>query len=90
MIESVFEFLFKYRPVVFERGRLAFDAPLSTLALVGIGVLILAVVLIGYTRARTKRRRDAILLATLRIAALGLLAFALLRPMLLSGTSWES
>ncbi len=86
MFESVFGFLFKYRPVVFERGRLRFDAPLSTMALIGIGALVLAVVLIGYTRARTKKRRDAILLATLRIAALGLLAFALLRPMLLIPT----
>ncbi|MGD8867370.1 MAG: hypothetical protein PVI01_07060 [Gemmatimonadales bacterium] len=86
MFESVFEFLFKYRPVVFERGRLAFDAPASTVALVGIGVLVLAVVAVAYARARTKQRRDAILLATLRIAALGLLAFALLRPMLLIPT----
>ena len=26
-LEALFEFLFKYRPVVFEKGRLAFAAP---------------------------------------------------------------
>ena len=36
-MEALFEFLFKYRPVVFEKGRLAFAAGLGTYTVVATG-----------------------------------------------------
>ncbi len=86
MFESIFEFLFKYRPLVFEKGRLAFDAPWPAGVLLGVVALVVAVVVIAYTRARTKTKRDAVVLALFRIAALALLAFSLSRPLLLIPT----
>ena len=84
--ESVFTFLFKYRPLVFEKGQLAFGTPLS-LAIVGSTLfVILVLVVLGYSRARAKGRRDVLVLATLRLSALALLLFCLARPMLLIPT----
>ncbi|MEE9133612.1 MAG: hypothetical protein V3U13_08630 [Gemmatimonadota bacterium] len=84
--ESVFEFLFKYRPLVFEKGRLAFAAPWPVSLLALAGVVIVALVLIAYARARAKSRRDMVVLSTLRVAVLALLFFCLARPMLLIPT----
>ena len=84
--ETVFEFLFKYRPVVFEKGRLAFAAPWPLAVLAVIAALIVAIAVITYVRARTEKRRDVIVLSTLRVGALALLLFCLARPMLLVPT----
>lgn len=84
--ESIFAFLFKYRPLVFEKGRLAFGAswPLAAVAL-AVAVVIVAIA-VSYTRARPRTRRERGLLVGLRSAALLLLAFCLMRPMLLLPT----
>jgi uncharacterized membrane protein len=84
--ESVFEFFFKYRPVVFEKGRLAFAAPWSLTVVAVIGALVAAIAVITYARSRTEKRRDRIVLSTLRIAAMALLLFCLARPILLVPT----
>lgn len=81
--ESVFEFLFKYRPLVFSKGEFAFGAS-STMTTVIIGALV-AALLASLTYARVQAestRRDRILMATSRAALLALLAFCLLRPTL--------
>lgn len=85
-LEGVFEFLLKYRPIVFEKGRLAFATawPLYTLILIGGAAVALAV--FSYARARAKTRRDLVLLTSLRILAMGLLVFCLARPVLLIPT----
>jgi uncharacterized membrane protein len=84
-VHGLFEFLFKYRPVVFEEGAFAF-AP-SRGALV-VGLLAVAAALVaawGYRRARARdgsiATRDRLVLAGLRVGALALLAACLFRPM---------
>ncbi len=85
-LESLFEFLFKYRPVVFEKGRLAFATPWPAYLLALIGGLVLVLALFTYARTRIRRRGDVIVLTSLRAGALGLLLFCLARPTLLIPT----
>ncbi len=85
-LESVFEFLFKYRPVVFEKGRLAFATPWPVYAILAGGLLALALVLFTYSRARPRSRRDMVVLTGLRAAVLALILFCLARPTLLIPT----
>ncbi|MGD8277285.1 MAG: hypothetical protein PVH00_04630, partial [Gemmatimonadota bacterium] len=79
----MFEFLFKYRPLLFREGRLAFGAPVQPLLIVLAAGLVVAVAVWTYRRAGGRASdRDRILLAGLRAGALAVLAFALLRPVL--------
>lgn len=83
----MFEFLFKYRPVVFERGELTLAWPgwalLLVLAAVGLSVWFL----LRYRRlSPSTSRRDRWILGGLRAAVLGVLAFALFRPSLVVST----
>jgi uncharacterized membrane protein len=87
-LEPVFEFLFKYRPIVFENGRFALDASrpasMAVLAALALGAL----ALVTYARApRGLARRDAIALGVLRTVALLLVAFCLLRPVMVLSTA---
>jgi uncharacterized membrane protein len=80
-LESVFEFLFKYRPVVFERGELAFGAA-RPLPLLAVAAAVALPAVLTYARARGKSRgRDRAVLAALRVAILAVVALCLLRPM---------
>ncbi len=85
-LESVFEFLFKYRPVVFEKGRLAFATPWPIYVILAAVVLVLTLAVYTYSRTRTRNRRDVAVLSGLRAAALGLVLFCLARPTLLIPT----
>ncbi|MFQ5704860.1 MAG: hypothetical protein ACE5HT_12670 [Gemmatimonadales bacterium] len=86
-LEGVFGYLFKYRPVVFERGDLVFGAPWPLILLVLVAVAIVLPPLITYGGMSAKLRRvDRALLTGLRIAVLAMLVFALLRPMLVVAT----
>ena len=83
MFESLFEFLFKYRPLIFEQGELALRA--SWVGFLALGAAAGA----GYLTLRTylavrgnSQRLDRAVLTAIRIAALGVLAFCLLRPVL--------
>ena len=83
MLESVFEFLFKYRPLIFAEGDFSFRASwagyMALIAAVGAGLLTLRV----YARVRGNSRPfDRAILTALRLTALGVLAFCLLRPVL--------
>ena len=84
MFESAFEFLFKYRPLVFQEGDFTLRAAwtvyiVATLAAAAVAVLTLQT----YARARGRSRRvDRSVLAGLRLAALALLLFCLFRPVL--------
>ena len=86
MGESIFTFLFKYRPVVFARGDLAFALRESWWALVVAGVLATGIAAILYMRTRRLARRDRIALTGLRTGALALLLFCLAAPVLLVAT----
>ncbi|MEJ2203382.1 MAG: hypothetical protein P8170_04680 [Gemmatimonadota bacterium] len=82
-MDALFELLFKYRPLVFEQGELAFLAP----AAVRLGLLAAAVAgalaVATYTMARGRSvLADRMVMAGLRVTLLGLLLFALLHPAL--------
>jgi uncharacterized membrane protein len=84
---SVFEFLFKYRPLVFEKGELVLAWPwpvfVAVLALIALAVP----TLLRYRRVAGKTRvSDRVVLSLIRVAALAVLAFILFRPMLLVST----
>lgn len=83
MMDGLFEFLFKYRPLVFEQGDFVFGAPASVrLWLVGLAV-VGAVAAASYALARGKATPvDRTVMATLRVALLGVLLFSLLQPAL--------
>jgi len=83
-LESVFAFLFKYRPAVFEKGDFAFGSPTSVIVLLIAGVLIGVPAILTYAAVRGKStRRDRWILGALRGVAILLLVFCLFRPMLL-------
>lgn len=83
MLESMFQMVFGYRRVLFEQGEFrlspsvgSYLAALVVLAIVGATILI-------YRRASLRGRlRDRIVLASLRLATLGLLLLCLFRPVL--------
>ena len=82
-MERLFELLFKYRPVVFERGSLGFDWPVPWIALIPVA-LVTAVV--GAWLYRTGQSslapRDQWILGGLRVAAILIVATCLARPVL--------
>jgi uncharacterized membrane protein len=83
----VFEFLFNYRPVVFERGELLLALPLWAYALALVAAAIAVPFLLQYRSiGPTVTTRDRWILGSLRTAAIGVLLFALFRPVLLVST----
>lgn len=82
MLESLFEFLFKYQPLVFEQGDFVWGSSrwMSLSVLVATGVA--AYALFTYRGVRGHGPRDRAVLIGLRLAALGILAICLFRPML--------
>ena len=85
--ESVFEFLFKYRPWVFEKGQFALAASWP-LYLVGLAIVVVAVpTLLRYRDVRGKSQpRNRWILTALRVAVLGVVLFCLFRPVLVLST----
>jgi uncharacterized membrane protein len=82
-LEALFEFLFKYRPVVFEKGRLAFAAGPGTYIVVAIALAIAVPALITYARMRMRGgAKDRAVLMGLRLAALAVVLLAVLHPVL--------
>jgi len=85
--ENTFEFLFKYRPLVFERGELGFGFPALFVLVAVIAVLVAAPFVLRYRDVRGKSTaRDRIILTGLRTAALLLVVLCLLRPSLALST----
>lgn len=82
MFESIHEFLFKYQPLVFEQGDFVWGSSrwMAGLVLAAAGVATYA--LLTYRHVRGHAPRDRAVLIGLRVAALGVLAVCLLRPML--------
>ena len=83
MFESLFEFLFKYRPLVFEAGDLAFR-PTTATYLAAVVVLVTGgVTLHTYQRVRANSRPvDRVVLTGIRLTTLALLLLCLFRPVL--------
>jgi uncharacterized membrane protein len=86
VLESIFAFLFKYRPLVFESGELAFRGRAPAVLLV-LGVLAAAAAVWTYRMMPARVRvADRAVLIALRVAAVGVLLFCLMRPTLLVST----
>ena len=82
-MESLFSFLFKYRPLLFERGDFELAAPWPVWTLIGVAALIGIPAVLTYAFARgAAARRHRVTLAVLRIGVFAVLAFCLLRPQL--------
>ncbi len=86
-LESLFEFLFKYRPLIFQKGHFTLAASWP-LYLLGVLILVAAVpIVLRYRSIRGKSRVvDRILLTALRVSALALVLFCLLQPALVLST----
>ena len=83
MFESVFRFLFKYQPLVFEQGKFVLGATRS-MSLVAVAAAVAALyVLWTYRQLAGLKGRERAVLFVLRIALLALVLFALLRPTML-------
>ncbi|HVE33702.1 MAG TPA: hypothetical protein VNC18_09095 [Gemmatimonadaceae bacterium] len=83
-MESLFQFLFKYRPTEFANGSFAVGAPFSVIVLLLAAAAIGIPAVLSYAGVRGKStRRDRVVLGTLRVAALAVLMVCLFRPMLL-------
>ena len=86
-MESVFEFLFKYRPLVFEQGEIAFGAPASIRLWLGVAAVVGASAVATYTIARGRSSvADRGVMAGLRVALLAVLTFCLMQPTLILST----
>ncbi|MGH7555897.1 MAG: hypothetical protein ACREMQ_23080, partial [Longimicrobiales bacterium] len=84
MFEKIFEFLFKYRPLVFAEGRLVFAAPtLVVLVVVIAGAAALATLWTYHHVGGKANARDRAFLAGLRVIILAFLLFLLFRPTLM-------
>src|SRR5258708_19529369 len=83
-IEPVFEFLFKYRPFLFQKGRFVMAPPWPAAIVLAVGA---AAVVVSYQRAKGgSGRASRLVLAVLRTAALALVLFSLCRPALVLST----
>lgn len=82
-MDAVFQFLFKYRPVLFQEGDLVLGTSWPIGILVG-GVAVLGAVAVATYGAASGKASpgERTLLGILRLAALGVLALALLQPTL--------
>jgi uncharacterized membrane protein len=82
VLESAFQFLFKYQQGVFERGDFVWGSSRWMAGLVLVAAGAGAYALLTYRSVRLGSR-DRVVLTSLRIATLALLAVCLLRPMLI-------
>ena len=86
-LDGVFEFFFKYRPLLFERGSLGFGWPGSPLLVAVLALLVVVAAVRLYLPSAGLGRRERIVLAGLRVGAALVLAVMLARPMLLVHTA---
>ncbi len=86
-LPGLFAFLFKYRPVVFERGDFILVAPAPIWVILTVGLGVAVAIVVSYARVRGRLgTTDRVVLVGLRFLILGLLLFCLSRPMLVLST----
>ncbi len=83
MFEGIFRFLFKYRPLVFEQGDFVLAASRPMMIAILVAGAAAAYALLTYRRVGRTQGRDRVILVGLRLAVLAVIAFCLLRPMLI-------
>src|SRR5581483_5689710 len=82
-VENVFRFLFKYPPLMFHQGDVAWSVSRSMVAACVAAALVGPLALVTYRGlAAASRPRDRIVLVTLRLGALAVLRVCLFRPTL--------
>ncbi|HSF16854.1 MAG TPA: glutamine amidotransferase [Vicinamibacteria bacterium] len=85
--ENLFELLFKYRPLIYQRGDFAFGASALFFLLGAVVVAVAVPILLRYRDVGGRSSRtDRIVLSSLRTAALLLVLFCLARPSLVLST----
>jgi uncharacterized membrane protein len=83
-VDQIFEFLFKYRPLLFQEGDFAFTAPWSVMALLAVAGTAAVVTILSYSMAKgDTRTTDRVVLSTLRLLTVAVLLFSLFRPSLI-------
>ena len=83
MLESLFRFLFKYPPLMFQQGDFTWGLSRPVLLAVAAGLAVAVGALLTYRGVPSvERRRDRIVLIGLRLAALAILLVCLFRPTL--------
>ena len=83
MLESLFQFLFEYRPTVFRQGDFRFAPPAGAPVAAAIVVAAVAIAFVSYRVLRTRVHwRERATLAALRLAALAIVLFCIFRPVL--------
>jgi uncharacterized membrane protein len=83
MLEGIFRLLFKYRPLVFEQGDFVFGASRAMMIAILVAGAAATCALLTYRRVGRTEPRDRVVLVSLRIAALAVIVFCLLRPTLI-------
>jgi len=83
VFESLFQFLFEYRPIVFRQGDFRFSPPAGAPLAAAIVIAGVATAFLSYRLLQTPVRwRERAVLSALRLTALGLLLFCIFRPVL--------
>lgn len=83
MFESIFRFLFEYRPVIFQQGEFRFAPTTGSYIAAALAVAFIVLTIVTYRGVRVKgRTRDRVILTGLRVAALLVVVFCLFRPVL--------
>ena len=84
MIEKLFRFLFKYPPLMFRQGDFTWGLSQPLLLVVGVVVAVAVAAMLTYRGLSTVESvRDRVVLVGLRLAALAVLLFCLVRPTLI-------
>jgi uncharacterized membrane protein len=84
VVEKLFRFLFKYPPLMFQQGDLAWGLSRPVLVAVAAAAAIALLALLTYRGvSATERARDRAVLVSLRLAALAVLLICLFRPALI-------
>ncbi len=82
-MQTIFEFLFKYRLLIFQEGDFTFASPWPAMLVLAIVAAVSIPVVLTYTAARGDTRpADRAVMAGLRLGAVGVLLFALFQPAL--------
>ena len=83
MFESLFQFLFEYRPHVFRQADFRFSPPAGAPLAAAVVIAGLVIAFLSYRIFRTRERwRERAVLAGLRLAALTLILLCIFRPVL--------
>jgi uncharacterized membrane protein len=80
VFESLFQFFFEYRPVVFQQGEFRFSPSAGSYVAAAAAAIFIFLTFVTYRRAG--HSRDRLVLTGLRVAALLLVVFCLFRPVL--------